>query len=66
MLAINLETQDYKALGFCQPPVMDQYYSIGLIFHISIPLTDQNATVRILIFDGPETMKKQVVLVVHL
>ena len=29
-LAINLETQDYKALGFCQPPVMDQYYSIGL------------------------------------
>ena len=29
-LAINLETQDYEALGFCQPPVMDQYYSIGL------------------------------------
>ena len=28
--AINLETQDYEALGFCQPPVMDQYYSIGL------------------------------------
>ena len=29
-LAINLETQDYEALGFCQPPVMDQYYSVGL------------------------------------
>ena len=28
--AINLETQDYETLGFCQPPVMDQYYSIGL------------------------------------
>ena len=29
-LAINLETQDYEALGFCQPPVSDQYYSIAL------------------------------------
>ena len=29
-IATNLETQDYEALGFCQPPVMDQYYSIGL------------------------------------
>ena len=28
--ATNLETQDYEALGFCQPPVMDQYYPIGL------------------------------------
>ena len=28
--AINLEIQDYEALGFCKPPVMDQYYSIGL------------------------------------
>ena len=29
-IAINLETPDYEALGFCQPPVIDQYYSIGL------------------------------------
>ena len=29
-LVVNLKTQDYKALGFCQPPVVDQYYSIGL------------------------------------
>ena len=29
-IAINLETQDYEALGFCQPPVMDQYYTTGL------------------------------------
>ena len=29
-LAINLELQDYKALRVCQPPVMDQYYSISL------------------------------------
>ena len=29
-VAINLETQDYEALGFCQPPVMNRYYSIGL------------------------------------
>ena len=29
-IAINSETQDYKALGLCQPPVMNQYYSIGL------------------------------------
>ena len=29
-IATNLETQDYEALGFCQPPVSDQYYSIGL------------------------------------
>ena len=28
--ATNLETQDYEALGFCQPPLTDQYYSIGL------------------------------------
>ena len=31
-IAINLETQDYEALGLCQPPVMDQYFSIGLRF----------------------------------
>ena len=29
-LAVNLEIQDYQTLEFCQPPVMDQYYSIGL------------------------------------
>ena len=29
-IATNLDTQDYEALGFCQPPVMNQYYSIGL------------------------------------
>ena len=29
-LAINLENQDYEAIRFCQPPVVDQYYSIGL------------------------------------
>ena len=29
-LAINFNTQDYEALGFCQPPVMDRYYSVGL------------------------------------
>ena len=29
-LAINLELQDYEALRICQPPVMDQYYSISL------------------------------------
>ena len=30
-LAVNLNTQDYEALGFCQSPVMGQYFSIGLI-----------------------------------
>ena len=39
-LAINLETQDYEVLGFCQPPVINQYYSIGL------RLPDINATNR--------------------
>ena len=29
-LDVFLETEDYQALGFCQPPVMDQYYSIAL------------------------------------
>ena len=28
--AVNLEAQDYEALKFCQPPVTNQYYSIGL------------------------------------
>ena len=28
--ATNLETQDYEALGSCQPPVTNQYYAIGL------------------------------------
>ena len=39
-VAINLETQDYEALGFCQPPVMNRYYSIGL------RLPDSNTTNR--------------------
>ena len=39
-IAINLEDEDYQALGFCQPPVMDQYYSIGL------RLPDSNANNR--------------------
>ena len=30
LLATELESQDYKALGMCIPPVMEQYYSIGL------------------------------------
>ena len=30
LLATELETQDYQALGICRPPVMEQYYSIGL------------------------------------
>ena len=29
-LATELESQDYKALGVCMPPVMKQYYSLGL------------------------------------
>ena len=29
-LATNLDTQDYEVLGFCQPPVVNQYYSVGL------------------------------------
>ena len=31
LLATELEAQDYQALGICRPPVMEQYYSIGLI-----------------------------------
>ena len=30
LLATELESQDYKALGKCMPPGMEQYYSIGL------------------------------------
>ena len=29
-LATELESQDYKALGICLPPEIEQYYSIGL------------------------------------
>ena len=29
-LATELESEDYKALGICMPPEMEQYYSIGL------------------------------------
>ena len=30
LLATELESQDYQALGMCIPPIMEQYYSIGL------------------------------------